>query len=52
MNLLTATTPVTLYECARSFNRLRIIKTYLPSTMSEYRLNRLSLLYIVYMYNT
>ena len=47
-----ATTPVTLCECERSFNLLRIINTYLPSTMSEDRLNRLSLLYIVYMYNT
>ena len=46
MLLLMATTPVTLCECERSFNRLRIIQTYLPSTMSEDRLNRLSLLYI------
>ena len=29
--------------CERSFNRLRIIKTYLPSIMSEDQLNRLSL---------
>ena len=46
MLLLMATTLVTLCECERSFSRLRIIKTYLPSTMSEDRLNRLSLLYI------
>ena len=51
MLLLMATTPVTLCECERSFNRLRIINTYLPSTMSEDRLNRLSLLYIyIYIY--
>ena len=43
MLLLMATTPVTLYECERSFKRLRIIKTYLLLTMSEDRLNRLSL---------
>ena len=52
MLLLVTTNPVTLCECERSFNRLRIIKTYLPSTMSEVRLHILSLLYIVYMYNT
>ena len=46
MLLLMATTPVTLYECERSFSRLRTIKTYLPSTMSEYRQNIRSLLYI------
>ena len=33
----------TLCECERSFNQLRIIKTYLPSIMSEDQLNRLSL---------
>ena len=38
-----ATTPVTLCECERSFNRLRIINTYLPSIMSEDQLNRLYL---------
>ena len=43
MLLLMATTPVTLCECERSFNRLRIIKTYLPSIMSEDQLNRHSL---------
>ena len=43
MFLYMATTPVTLCECERSFNRLRIIKIYLPSIMSEYQLNRLSL---------
>ena len=41
-----ATTPVTLYDCGRSFSRLRTIKTYLRSTMSEDILNGLSLLYI------
>ena len=43
MLLLMATTPVTLCECERSFNRLIIIKTYLPSIMSEDQLNRHSL---------
>ena len=46
MLLLMATTPVTSCECKRSFNRLRTIKTYLRSTMSEDRLNGLSLLNI------
>ena len=46
MLLLMSATPVTLCECERSFNRLRIIKTYLPSNMSEDRLNGLYLLYI------
>ena len=46
MLLLMATTPVTSCECERSFSRLRTIKTYLRSTMSEDRLNGLSLLYI------
>ena len=41
--LLLMATPVTLCECERSFNRLRIIKTYLPSIMSEDQLNRHSL---------
>ena len=44
MLLLMATTPVT--SCERSFSRLRTIHTYLRSTMSEDRLNGLSLLYI------
>ena len=35
--------PVTSYECERSFSRLRTIKTYLRSTMSEDRQNGLSL---------
>ena len=43
MLLLMATTPVTLCECERSFNRLRIINTYLPSIMSEYQLKRIYL---------
>ena len=41
-----ATTPVTSCECERSFSRLRRIKTYLSSTMSEDRLNGIYLLYI------
>ena len=48
MLLLMATTPVTLCECERSFNRLRIIKTYLPSIMSEDQLNRHSLYIYIY----
>ena len=43
MLLLMATTPVTLCECERLFNRLRIINTYLPSIMSEDQLKRISL---------
>ena len=43
MLLLMATTLVTLCECERSFNRLRIINTYLPSIMSEDQLKRISL---------
>ena len=43
MLLLMATTPVTLCECERSFNQLRIINTYLPSIMSEDQLKRISL---------
>ena len=43
MILLMATTPVI---CVNVNIHLRIIKTYLPSTMSEDQLNRLSLLYI------
>ena len=43
MLLLMATTPVTLCECERSFNRLRIINKYLPSIMSEDQLKRISL---------
>ena len=46
MLLLMATTPVTSCECERSFILLRTINTYLRSTMSENRLNVLSLLYI------
>ena len=48
MLLLMATTPVTLCACDRSFNRLIIIKTYLPSIMSEDQLNRLSLYIYIY----
>ena len=43
MLLLMATTSVTLCECERSFNRLRIINTYLPSIMSEDQLKIISL---------
>ena len=39
--LLLMATPVTLCECERSFNRLRIINTYLPSIMSEDQLKRI-----------
>ena len=46
MLLLMATTLVTLCECERSFNRLRIINTYLPSIMSEYQLKRILYIYI------
>ena len=52
MLLLMATTPVTLCECERSFNRLRIIKTYLPSVMSEDQLNRHSLYIYIYIYRS
>ena len=48
MLLLMATIPVTLGEYERSFNRLRIIKTYLPSIMSEDQLNRFSLYIYIY----
>ena len=48
MLLLMATTPVILCECERSFNRLRIIKTYLPSIMSEDQLNRHYLYIYIY----
>ena len=41
-----ATTPVISCECEHSCSRLIIIKTYLRSTMSEDRLNGISLLYI------
>ena len=44
MILLMASTPV--ISCEHLFSRLRIIHTYLRSTMSEDRLNGLSLLYI------
>ena len=43
MLLMMATTPVTLCECERSFNRLRIINTHLPSIMSEDQLKIISL---------
>ena len=43
MLLMMATTPFTLCECERSFNRLRIINTHLPSIMSEDQLKRISL---------
>ena len=44
MLLLIATTPINSCELECSFSRLRTIKTYLRSTMSEDRLNGLYLL--------
>ena len=43
---IACTLSVTSAECERSISRLRYLKTYLRSTMSEERLNGLALLYI------
>ena len=40
------TIPVTSAECERSFSRLRLIKTYLRSTIGEERLNGLAMIFI------
>ena len=42
---ITCTLAVTSAECERSISRLRYLKTYLRSTMTEERLNGLALLY-------
>ena len=41
-----ATLPITSCECERSFSKLRRLKDYCRSTMTEQRLNGLALLYI------
>ena len=41
-----ATIPITTCQCERCISRLRIIKTYMRSTMTEERLNGLALLSI------
>ena len=41
-----ATLPVTTCTAERSFNALKHLKSYLRSTMTEKRLNRLAALYI------
>ena len=41
-----ATIPITTSQCERSISRLRIIKTYMRSTMTEERLGALALLSI------
>jgi hypothetical protein len=41
-----ATLPVTTATCERSFSALKYLKTYLRSTISEDRLNGLSLLFV------
>jgi Domain of unknown function (DUF4371)/hAT family C-terminal dimerisation region len=43
---LSATLPVTSCECERTFSLIRILKTYLRSTMGQERLSGLALLYI------
>ena len=43
---LCATVPVTSCECERSFSRLKILKTYLRSTMRQDRLSGLALMSI------
>ena len=42
---IACTLAVTSAECERSVSRLRYLKTYLRSTMTEERLNGLALLY-------
>ena len=46
MILIMANIPITSCDCECSFNRLKTINTYLRSSMSVYRLNGHSLLYI------
>ena len=43
---IACTLPVTSCECERSISRLRYLKTYLRSTMSEERLNGLAMMYV------
>lgn len=43
---ISATFPVTSCECERSISTLRLLKTYLRSTMSQDRLTSLALMYI------
>ncbi|KAL8548245.1 hypothetical protein ACS0TY_007532 [Phlomoides rotata] len=40
------TIPVTVASAKRSFSKLKIIKTFIRSTMSQYRLNELAMLSI------
>ena len=40
------TIPITVASAERSFSKLKIIKSYLRSTMSQDRLNRLAILSI------
>jgi len=40
------TIPVFVVSAERSFSKLKLIKSYLRSTMSQQRLNRLVLLFI------
>lgn len=42
---LLATIPVTSSSCERSISKLRLIKTYLRNTMTDYRMNGLALMY-------
>ena len=44
--MLFLTIPVTVASCERSFSKLKIIKNYLRSTMSQERLSGLALLSI------
>ena len=43
---ISCTLPVTSAECERSVSRLRYLKTYLRSTMTEDCLNGLAMMYI------
>lgn len=40
------TLPITSVECERSISRLRCLKTYLRSSMSEERLNGLAMMHV------
>lgn len=44
--ILFLTLPVTVAHAERSFSKLKVIKNYLRSTMSEYRLTNLSIISI------